>query len=308
MSDRVPICTIPGLVSALVDVDVMVAPADVAKLVTRVFLQRTDNLAGDEVVASLRNATGGGGDGIAVTLATGEDEQVATGTMTVEATEALYLRVSASDANSQNIRGWFEVDGAAGVTSALTSLARVEQFLDADTGDDDLINNLVAAVSGEIQGWLDRQIVQATATDERIDSIGDAKIHTRFYPIISITSLSEDSVALTEDTDFECKEWDKREGALIRISGGEPISWAVGRRIVTTTYSHGYATVPDAITQAATELVAFDYLQSSASKQARFGLAGSVDAGTGSTSSYTTRPQLWEAIKPRLAPYRRLWF
>jgi len=308
MSDRVPICTIPGVISALVDVDVMVAPADVAKLITRIFVQRTDNLATGEVTLSIRNATGGGGEGISVTLGDNESEATASGSITVEATEPAYIRVSAADAFSENLRGWFEVDGAAGVTAALTSLARVEQFLGADTGHDDLINNLVAAVSGEIQGWLDRQIVQATATDERIDSIGDAKIHTRFYPIISITSLSEDSVALTEDTDFECKEWDKREGALVRISGGEPISWAVGRRIVTTTYSHGYATVPDAITQAATELVVFDYLQSPASGKARFGLSSSADPGTGASSAYTTRRDLWEAIRPRLAWYRRLWF
>lgn len=306
MSDRVPICTIPGLVSALVDTDVMVAPADVAKLVTRVFLQRTDNGVGDVVTAALHNATGGGGDSISVTLASTEDEQVATGSMTVEASEALYLRVSAADANSQNLRGWFEVDGAAGVTSALTNLARVEQFLDADTGDDDLINNLIAAVSGEIQGWLGRQIIQATATDERLDSIGDTRLHTRYYPIISITSLTEDGSALTEDTDFECKEQDKRSGCIVRLCGSDAVGWNVGTRNVTVTYSHGYATVPDAITQAATELVVFDYYQSPASSQARFGKGGkALDAG-GSTE-YRTREEIWDAIKPRIAHHRRMW-
>ena len=307
MSDRVPICTIPGLVSALVDVDVMVAPADVAKFVTRVFLQRTDNGAGDVVTAALHNATGGGGDSIAVTLASTEDEQVATGSMTVEASEALYLRVSDADPNSQNLRGWFEVDGTAGVTSALTNLARVEQFLKIPgSGDDDIINNLVAAVSGEIQGWLDRAIIQATAKDEKLDSIGDAKLHTRHFPIISISSLEENGSALVEDTGFECLEQDKLAGALVRISGDSPIGWASGRRVVKLTYDHGYASVPEAIVQAATELVAFDYLQSGASAQKRFGLSGSA-SDTGGGVTYTTREQLWEACKPRLSPYRRAW-
>jgi len=253
MSDRVPICTIPGLVSPLVDVDVMIAPANVAMLITRVFLQRTDNGAGDVVTASVRNATAGGGEGISVTLASTEDEQTATGSITVEATEPVYLRVSAADANSQNLRGWFEVDGAAGVTSALTTLARVKQFLDITaSGDDDLINNLIASVSAEVQGWLDRAIIQATATDERLDSIGDSKLHTHYFPIISVSSLTENGSALVEDTGFETKEWDKLAGCLVRTSGGYPAAWAVGSRVVTLTYSHGYATVPAGITQAAT--------------------------------------------------------
>jgi hypothetical protein len=293
-------------VSQLVDVDVMVAPDDAAKLITRVFVQRTDEEAGDVVTLSIRNATAGGGEGISVTLADGESEATASGSITVEASEPTYLRVSAADSNSQNLRGWFEVDGAAGVTSALTSLARVEQFLDADTGDDDLINNLVAAVSSEIQNWLDRAIVQATATNEKLDSIGDSKLHTRYFPIISISSLTENGTALVEDTGFECLEHDKLSGRLVRISSGYPAAWAAGQRIVKLTYSHGYATVPAAITQAATELVAFDYMQSGASAQARFGLTGKA-LDTGGSSSYTTREQLWEACKPRLAPYRRAW-
>lgn len=305
MSDRVPICTFPGLVYSLFETDRMVAPADVAKFITRVFLQRTDNEAGDEVVASIRNAAAGGGEGIEVTLASGESEGTASGTLTVEADEPTYLWVSASDTNSQNLSGWFQVDGTAGVTSLLTNLARVEQFLDKDTGDDDLINNLVAAVSSEIQGWLDRAIIQATATDERLDSIGDSRLHTRYFPIISISSLEERQTALVEDTGFECKERDKLSGALVRISGGYPIGWASGQRVVTLTYDHGYATVPPAIVQAATELVAFDYRQSGAGG-GRFALDGKV-LDSGGTSGYRTRDDIWEAIKPRIAPFRRAW-
>jgi hypothetical protein len=305
MSDRVPICTIPGLVYSILNTDIMVAPADVSKLVGTLFLQRTDNQTGDVVTAAIHNATAGGGEKIEVTLASGESEATASGALTVEATEPIYLRVSASDTNSQNLRGWFSVDGAAGVTSALTNLTRVEQFLDKDTGDDDLINNLIAAVSGEIQDWLDRAIIQATATDERIDSIGDTKLHTRYYPIISISSLTENGTALVEDTGFECKEWDKVEGALIRLSGGYPTAWAAGSRVVTVTYSHGYAYTPDAIVQAATELVVFDYRQSGAGGS-RFALEGKVQ-DTGGGSGYRTRQEMWESQKPRLAPYRRMW-
>jgi hypothetical protein len=306
MSDRVPICTIPGLVDSIVTTDIMVAPADVAKLITRVFLSRTDNEAGDAVVASIRNATAGGGEGIAVTLASGESEGTASGSITVEASEPTYLWVASSGATSQNLRGWFEVDGAAGTTTLLTSLGYVEQFLGSDTGDDGLISNLIAAVSGEIQGWLDRAIIQEKDTVDQLDSIGDTKVYTRYFPIISIGSLTENDSALVEDTGFECKEWDKLAGCIVRISGGSPIAWAAGQRVVEVSYDHGYATVPWAIIQAATELVAFDYMQSPASSQARFGKSGQTDI-SGGASSYTSRTDLWEALKPRLSPYKRKW-
>jgi hypothetical protein len=307
MSDRVPICTIPGLVSQLVDVDVMIAPADVAKLITRVFLSRTDHEAGDVVTAAVRNATAGGGEGISVTLASGENEQTETGSVTVEADEPTYLRVTAADAHSMNLRGWFEVDGAAGVTAALTTLARVKQFIElSGSDDDDLINNLIASVSSEIQGWLDRAIVQATATDEKIDSIGDNVISTRFYPIISISALTENGTALVEDTDFEIEEQDKERGQIARISGGYASSWASGTRIVKVTYSHGYASIPDAIIQAANELVAYDYRQSKPGGY-RFGKLNKV-LDTGGTSNYLSRDDLWKAQMRRLAGYRRMAF
>lgn len=306
MSDRVPICTFPGLVSQLVDQDRMVAPADVAKLITRVFLQRTDDEAGDEVVAAIHNATGGGGDKIEVTIASGESEAAASGSITVEASEPTYLRVSAADSNSQNLSGWFQVDGTAGVTVLLTSFALVEQWLDDNTGQDDLINNLVARVSGEIQSWLRRKIIRVDDEVEKIDSIGDTRICTRHSPIIEIGSLTESGSALVEDTGFECTAADKLSGSLVRLSGGYPTAWAAGERVVTVTYDHGYANVPEEITAAATELVAWDYYQSPASKQGRFGLTGAA-LDTGGTSTYTTREQLWEAQKPRLSPYRRAW-
>jgi hypothetical protein len=306
MSDRVPICTIPGLVDSIVTTDVMVAPADVAKLITRVFLQRTDNAAGDVVVASIRNATAGGGEGIAVTLASTETEGTASGSITVEASEPTYLWVASSGATSQNLRGWFEVDGAAGVTSGLTNLGRVEKRLDADTGDDDLINTICAEVSGEIQGWLRRTITAATVVDEKLDSIGQARLYVNHFPIVSITSLEENGSALTEDADFECNATDKLTGRIVRISGDDVISWASGTRVVKLTYDHGYSSVPEVIAGAATKLAWFDYLDSGASSQARFGLTGKA-LDTGGTAGYKTRAELWEEIKPALAPYRRKW-
>ena len=310
MSDRIPIGTIPGVTSALEDVDILIATLGVACTISRVLLRQTDYDDGGatdtSVTASVRNATAGGGEGISVTIADQAQSNVGTGSVTVEADESIYLRVSSGNATSMNLTGWVEISDAAGVTTALTSLARVKEFLNiSGSTDDDRINTLIAAVSAEIQGAIGRKIIQATVTDERVDSIGDHVIGVNEYPIISVSSLSEDGTALTEDTGFEMKAQDLARGQIVRLSGGDPTAWASGRRIVTVTYSHGYATVPEDIKQAATELVAFDY-NSEKPTGARFGMRGkALDAG--GSSDYLTRGEVWDAQRHRLAAYRRAW-
>jgi hypothetical protein len=189
------------------------------------------------------------------------------------------------------------------VTSNLTAIERVKEMLDDSETNDTLLSNLIAAASGEMKRFLDREINQGTATDEKIDSIGQNKISVRHYPIISITSLEENGTALTEDTHFECLEWDKLQGAIVRISGDDTIAWAAGSRVIKVTYVHGYADVPYEIVQAVTDLVLFDYRQS-AEGGGRFGLDGKV-LDTGGSSGYRTRPEIWEAHLPRIAGYRR---
>lgn len=196
------------------------------------------------------------------------------------------------------------IGGIPEVESLLTSLERVKEFLQIAETDDKLLGNLVVAVSGEIEAYLGRSINQATVTDERLDSPGKHYLLLSYAPIVSITTVEENDVSLVEDTDFECKAQDKLIGHLIRISGGSVTDWASGVRVVTVTYVHGYATVPYAIVQAATELVAFDYLQSPSSGQGRFGLDGKV-LEAGGVSRYMTREALWEVQKPRLSVYRR---
>jgi hypothetical protein len=311
MSDRIPIGTIPGITSQLDGVDVLIATLGVACTVTRVLLRQTDyddsGATNTSVVGTIRNAASGGGEGISFTIPDQGQSVVATGTLVVDADESIYLRVSAGNDTSMNLTGWVEVSGAAGVTTALTSLVRVKQFLNiSGSADDDRLNTLIAAVSAEIQGAIGRKIIQATVTNERVDSFGDHTIAVREYPIISVSSLTENLTALVEDTGFEMKAQDLDAGRIIRLSGGYPAAWARGQRVVTVTYSHGYATVPEDIKQAATELVAFDYNQEK-DGGARFGLTGKVGAA-GGDSGYLTRGQVWEAQKTRLSAYQRMAF
>jgi hypothetical protein len=306
MADRVPICTVPGLVTPLLDQDVMIAPADAAKTITRVFLQRTDQPAGGgTITASVRNATAGGGEGIAVSITGTDSQATASGSITVEATEPIYLRVTADDAESQNLRGWFQVDDVTPslLTAALTNSVRVKQFLGEIAGstDDAMINNLIAAVSDEIQTALMRRFVSTTATEEKHSSRGLSTLTLSHYPVLSITTLTESDSALVEDTDFEATERDLLYGQLTRISGTTPIGWTSGDRNISVTYDHGYSAVPEAIVQAATELVAYDYRQA----KGWFGMTRRV-LDTGGDAEYRSRQQVWAAQKSRFAGYTRL--
>lgn len=312
MSDRIPIGTVPGLASQLVNEDVLIGALGVAATVSRIFLRHTDyddsGATDTAVTGTIRNATGGGGEGISFTIVDQTQGITATGTLSLAAGDSIYLRVTVAGI-SQNLTGWIEATSAAGVTTALTSLARVKQSLGISVADDDdLLNTLIAGVSAEVQKWLKRQIVQATATDERISvPVPSYKAQTLHDPIISVASLTEGGTALVEDTDFEIEEQDLAAGQIIRISGAnaDPIAWSTAPRTIKLTYEHGYVTVPEGIAAAATALAAKDYEDSEPSGKMRAGLRSRTMA-TGEDVTFLTRAEVWKEQESRLSPYRRL--
>jgi hypothetical protein len=154
-----------------------------------------------------------------------------------------------------------------------------------------------------MQNWMDRPIVQSTATDEKIDSTGSSVVQTRHYPIISISALTELDAALAEDTGYEIEEQDKERGQIERISGGSPVGWVRGRRVVKVTYVHGFASVPDDLVQAATALVVVKYFETKQGK----GWRGLASKGVDPNTSVSFDKELWlrETI-PAMAPYRRV--
>ncbi len=312
MNDRIPIGTIPGSTSGLDDVDILIATLGVGVTVSRVFVRQTnfDQVGIDtSVVGSIRNATGGAGSGIAFTLVDQTQNITVTGSLAVLSSESIYLRVSAGQFG-MNLTGWIEVESAAAATTALTTLTAVKLFLGiTDATNDTLINNLIASVSNEIQTsptGIGRPIVQVTATDEKVTVVmADNLLQTLHYPIISISALTESDIALVLDTDYETEEQDLVRGQIARISGGNPIAWQTGTRVVKLTYAHGFAAVPAALVQAATELVAFDFLQSHAGRFA-FGLQNKP-TDQGGSPSYTSRKDVWESQQHRFDAYRRVW-
>ncbi len=314
MADRIPIGTIPGSTSGLDDIDILIATLGVGSTVSRILLRQTNFIQvgiDTSVVGSIRNATGGGGDGIAFTIVDQTQNITVTGSLAVSSSESIYLRVSAGQFG-MNLTGWVEVGllPAAVVTTALTTLVAVKLFLGITSSTNDgLINDLIASVSDEIQTsptGVGRSIIQVTATDEKVSiPMADHLLQTLHYPIVSIAALTENDIAMVLDTDYETEEQDLVRGQIARISGTNPIAWQTGTRVVKLTYDHGFAAVPAALIQAATELVAFDFLQSHAGRFA-FGLQNKP-TDQGGAPAYTSRKSLWEAQQHRMDAYRRVW-
>ncbi len=156
----------------------------------------------------------------------------------------------------------------------LESIRGHEAIADGDYEHDELLGELIVQVSEGMTGrrGFNHPILKTTATAEKLDSIGDTKIYTRYSPVISITTLTENLSELVEDTDFECLAPDKPTGRITRISGGLPAAWARGSRIIAITYKHGYAAVPGDIERACIKQVVHEWKQSKASGAGRLGL------------------------------------
>ena len=81
-------------------------------------------------------------------------------------------------------------------SEALCSLAQVRDILNkssGDTGDDDRIIDLINAASKWIERYCDRKFSSQTHTDERHSGDGSKWLFLNHYPIVSVTSLYDDT-------------------------------------------------------------------------------------------------------------------
>ena len=256
--DRVSFA-MPGLASGWVNFDKLVGILGSADVVSRFFLSRTDYAATGSVVAAVRNATGGGGTGIQVTLGNNVEGGAATGAISVAAGGSLYLRVTAADAASMNLTGWFELGAQAVTGPTLTTLARVKEAEGlAVTTWDALLTNLIAGVSDRMQRWMGRTIAQASYSRKLDPPSLSAELLLPEWPIVSVTSLTEDGGALALTTDYEIES---ARGGLVRVSAGVPTQWASEWRGIVVAWDGGYATVPESLVLAATDQVRHAYHQ-----------------------------------------------
>jgi hypothetical protein len=156
--------------------------------------------------------------------------------------------------------------------SNMTTLSNVKAYLgipNSDTNADALLNTLIGAASqfivSECQRYFDAQQYQ-----ELRDSVGaQPRIVTLGYPLVSVASVTLDGVNIPPASSgawpyngYLFGQWD------IEVFG---YAWTCnGRKNVKLVYTAGFATLPNDLVEACTELAALKYIQ-----KGRIGQGGS---------------------------------
>jgi hypothetical protein len=119
-------------------------------------------------------------------------------------------------------------------------------------GDDalaSLVEDLIEQASSIVDQYCGRDFDHYADVSERHDGSGRRRLRLKGWPIISVTSVAVGGVALAEGVDYEVLPG---PGILERVDGAV---WPPGRRNISVTYSHGYATSPGAIAGVVEDLV-----------------------------------------------------
>lgn len=300
MSDRVPIGTLPGLAQDLLAVDVILATLGRAATISRVFLTRS-GLGAGALTASVRNATGGGGSGISVVFGSGDASAIGTGSLAVAAGESIYLRISAADAISQDLRGWFEVSGAAGVTTALTNLARVKDWRGITVASfDAILEQVIAGVSAEMQAFMRRRILAEEVLADLYDGPAGDTLTLRAYPILTPAAVVvRESGVVVATTDYVVRA---AAGQIVKVSNGWSGAWERGRLNVSVDFDAGFDEVPEDLAEAATRQAAYRSLETPAGNLGRLGNRGTV-LPEGGSSEYVHTTWI-PGVRETLEAYR----
>jgi hypothetical protein len=121
----------------------------------------------------------------------------------------------------------------------LTTREDAKAYLDLteDTWDS-VIEAEIDAVTVAIEVFCNRTFLRRTLTAEKIDGPqsdewDSTELQLR-YPIISITSITNDTVSVVETTNYEMYP----DSGLVVLTDGT--GWAGGHKKITITYSYGY--------------------------------------------------------------------
>jgi hypothetical protein len=144
-------------------------------------------------------------------------------------------------------------------------VADIEAFLQVDISTDAQIaaaERALTEVTAAIRNYIDQYIELVSAEEITLDSIGGVRLFLPELPVVSVASVIEDEETLIVDDDYKLGQF----GILHRVGR----KWAKGIQIVTITYTHGYADIPDDIIAVATR---------AASRAYQAGLTAAEDEG-----------------------------
>ena len=122
--------------------------------------------------------------------------------------------------------------------NAWISLAQFKAYagiVSTDATRDAMIEPIIDGVSVALSGFCGREMAKTTYTNEYIDGNGECDLLLPNYPIVSISALTENDVALTEGVTADYILYAK-QGRLARVDG----SWYQYLKSIKLTYVAGY--------------------------------------------------------------------
>ena len=195
---------------------------------------------------------------------------------------------------------------------ALISLDEAKRELKIDTSkNQEILEDAINRATFDIEAFLGCDLVsRGWLTEFHTPESGMPELYLRAWPIISVTTVHEDSgrdypasSLLTETTDYIVS---KPRGALIRVSGSGKSGWETGFRAIKVVYAGGYtneAAVPHDIKGVGREYTALIYREVVRGEQNISGLSDS----TGNITRFGPA-RLTESMKQRLWPHRSVNF
>jgi len=185
----------------------------------------------------------------------------------------------------------------------LTTIARVKEAEGITVATfDTLLTNLLAGISNRMERWMGRTIIQASYSRKFDPPWTTEELVLPEWPIVSVTSVTEDGAALALTTDYEIEA---ERGSLVRVSAGLPMAWSSDRRGIVVAWSGGYATVPASLQVACVEQTRHAFHQAK-DGGGRLGQGGKA-LETGGSSPYDAPSGAFLASTiEAMRPFRRL--
>ena len=124
---------------------------------------------------------------------------------------------------------------------ALSSVSDVKSVIGVDmsSADETAITNIfIPAVDAAIKNYLGYELEYTSSISETIDGTNEEEFYTKSAPIVAVTSVTEDAVALTEGNDEHFVVY-KAEGRVRKTNNKR---WSTIRlQNVTIVYCAGYS-------------------------------------------------------------------
>ena len=117
------------------------------------------------------------------------------------------------------------------------TLDELGDFLQIEITNGLAANRAIVEATAAIKNYCHQEIERVEDDAITLDCAGGTKIFLPQSPVVSVASVVEDGELLVADDDYKLGQ----HGILHRVDG----VWTAGIQIVTITYTHGYATIPD---------------------------------------------------------------